>query len=140
MAGFCHRCSPRNSGHGMGCSELSASPRAADEAGRGGGAAREGALPPAKAVLGRRRRTRPREAAGQRAHTRLGASWGETEREVGENGGSGARGASARGASDGTFEAFCGMNSTELTCEARFELPNPAWLSSLFRMRSAVLS
>jgi hypothetical protein len=30
---------------------------------------------------------------------------------------------------------FCGMDSAWLSCEARFELHNRAWLRSLFRMR-----
>jgi hypothetical protein len=50
----------------------------------------------------------------------------------------GDRRASTRGARDGTPEAFCGTDSTELTSEARFELPIAARLSVHFRMRSAL--
>jgi hypothetical protein len=51
----------------------------------------------------------------------------------------GTSGASVRGPTGGTFEAFCGMDSTKLGCEARFQLYNPAWLRGLICMRWAVL-
>jgi hypothetical protein len=35
----------------------------------------------------------------------------------------------------GSAVRFCGMDSARLSCEARFELHNRAWLRSLFRMR-----
>jgi hypothetical protein len=117
------------------------------------------------ALLIRPRPTRPGEAAREGFLCRRGSGWPPPQDEVGRGGGakglfrsrrvageerdegSGcwgvvARGdhrASKRGARSGTPEAFCGTDSTELTSEARFELPIAAWLSAHFRMRSALL-
>jgi hypothetical protein len=79
-----------------------------------------------------------RDGGGRGALVRGGGGGrrrGERERRAGEMGSR----ASARGPTGGTSEAFCGMDSTELTCEARFELPNPAWPRGLICMRWAVL-
>jgi hypothetical protein len=71
-----------------------------------------------------------REVAGEKTREELGDSG---------VGASGASGACTRGPTGGRSEAFCGMDSTKLGCEARSELPNPAWLRDLICMSWAVL-
>jgi hypothetical protein len=80
----------------------------AHEAGRAGGAL--AAVLPVRLLLG---------SMDGEMRKRIGCGWGS----------GGPRAASI---------VFCGMGSTELTSEARFELPIPARLSAHFRIRSAL--
>jgi hypothetical protein len=63
----------------------------------------------------------------------------EREERVGENEKEKRGGGALVGTREGLLQFFAGMNSAWLSCEARFEILNPAWLRAIFRIRSAVL-
>jgi hypothetical protein len=43
------------------------------------------------------------------------------------------------GGGAGQLQCLVGMDSARLSCEARFELRNPAWLRAIFRMSATLL-
>jgi hypothetical protein len=103
-------------------------------------------------VGGGRRRALPRweaasagrpavASAGRPAAASAGRPVGSRQ-ELGKMGKMGKKrgGGEGLGGSAGQLQLFAGMDSAWASCEARFELPNSAWLRALFCMRPALLS